>query len=135
MFFLYMLAYGVGEFFLLVFFFIFAYLVTTAGARMDIGIWCGIWFVLTQAWGITLAWLADMWTARQRTAEPVAPKPAADQARLSPKQLNRKFASWVEYESESAHAVLFSSLSMWLSPHFPTLLLWFSLIMTKSRSS
>ena len=59
-------------------------------------------------------------TASAGSTAGVAPKPAADQARPTPGQLNKRFASWVEYSSESAHAVLFSSPGMWLSPHFPT---------------
>ena len=122
--------YYIGELFILFFFFIVAHLVTTAGARMDIGIWCGIWFVLTQAWGVTLGVLAERVTARWhlQAAEPVAPKPA-NQARPTPKQLNRKFASWVEYDSQSAHAVMYSSLGLWLSPHLPSGLVFSSLIM------
>ena len=102
---------------------------TMSVTHVDIGVWLVLWFLLTQAWGVALAWLTDMWTAQRqaRAAQPVAPKPAADQARPTPGQLNKRFASWVEYSSESAHAVLFSSLGMWLSPHFPTILIFLSL--------
>ena len=125
---LYGFAYFVGVVFLVVIFFI-VYLVTISVTHVDIGVWLVLWFLLTQAWAVALAWLTDMWTAQRqaRAAAPVAPKPAADQARPTPAQLNKDFASWVEYSSESAHAVLFSSLGVWLSPHFPTMLIFLSL--------
>jgi hypothetical protein len=107
------------------------YLVTMSVTHVDIGVWLILWFLLTQAWAVALAWLTDMWTAQRqaRAAQPVAPKPAADQARPTPGQLNKRFASWVEYSSESAHAVLFSSLGLWLSPHFPTMLVFLFLFL------
>ena len=85
-------------------------------------------FVLTQAWGVTLGVLAERVTARWhlQAADPVAPKPA-NQTRPTPKQLNRKFASWVEYDTQSAHAVLFSSLGLWLSPHMSSGLIFSSM--------
>ena len=120
--------YFIGAVILFVIFLI-VYFVTMSVTHVDIGVWLVLWFLLTQAWGVALAWLTDMWTAQRqaRAAQPVAPKPAADQARPTPSQLNKRFASWVEYSSESAHAVLFSSLGMWLSPHFPTILIFLSL--------
>ena len=120
--FLYGVVYFIGVVILFVIFLI-VYFVTMSVTHVDIGVWLVLWFLLTQAWGVALAWLTDMWTAQRqaRAAQPVAPKPAADQARPTPGQLNKRFASWVEYSSESAHAVLFSSLGMWLSPHFPTI--------------
>ena len=126
--FLYGFVYFIGVVILFVIFLI-VYFVTMSVTHVDIGVWLVLWFLLTQAWGVALAWLTDMWTAQRqaRAAQPVAPKPAADQARPTPGQLNKRFASWVEYSSESAHAVLFSSLGMWLSPHFPTILIFLSL--------
>ena len=102
--------------------------VTMAVTHVDVGVWCVLWFLSCQAWGITLAWFFADWTAKWQAAEPVTPKPAADQARPTPGQLNKRFASWIEYSSESAHAVLFSSLGVWLSPHAPTILIWYSLL-------
>ena len=95
------------------------YFVTMSVTHVDIGVWLVLWFLLTQAWGVALAWLIDMRTAHRqsRAAEPVAPKPVAEQSRPTVRQLNKRFASWVETSSESAHAVLFSSLGLWLSPH------------------
>ena len=91
--------------------------------------WCVLWFLVRQAWAVALAWLIDMWTARRRAgAAARGPKAGGGQARLSPKAAEQRFASWVEYSSESAHAVLFSSLGMWLSPHFPTILIILSLL-------
>ena len=126
--FLYGFVYFIGVVILFVIFLI-VYFVTMAVTHVDIGVWLVLWFLLTQAWGVALAWLTDRWTAQRqaRAAQPVTPKPAADQARPTPGQLNKRFASWVEYSSESAHAVLFSSLGMWLSPHFPTILIFLSL--------
>ena len=116
--FCYGLVYAVGEFFLVIIYAIVMAVATAAKVRMDVGIWCGIWFVLLQAWGITLGVITERVTVRWNleAAGPVAPKPA-NQARPTPKQLNRKFASWVEYDSQSAHAVMYSSLGLWLSPH------------------
>ncbi len=126
----YFWVYFLGEFIIYIFFTIAIGVETATKSRMDVGIWCGIWFVLTQAWGVTLGVLAERVTARWhlQAAEPVAPKPAK-QARPTPKQLNRKFASWVEYDSQSAHAVMYSSLGLWLSPHLPSGLVFSSLIM------
>jgi len=128
--FCYGLVYAVGEFFLVIIYVIVMAVATAAGVRMDVGIWCGIWFVLTQAWGVTLGVLTERVTVRWNleAAAPVAPKPA-NLARPTPKELNGRFASWVEYDSQSAHAVLFNSLGMWLSPHFPTGLMFFSVMM------
>jgi hypothetical protein len=113
------------------FLFIVIMYIALAATHVDIGVWLVLWFLVTQAWAVALAWFTAEWTAQQqsRVAGPVAPKPAADQARPTPGQLNKRFASWVEYSSESAHAVLFSSLGMWLSPHFPTILIFLSLQM------
>ena len=125
----YFWAYCLGEFFVSLIFIIAIGVETATKSRMDVGIWCGIWFVLTQAWGVTLGVLAERVTARwhSQAAEPVAPKPAADQTRPTPKQLNRKFASWVEYDTQSTHAVLFSSLGLWLSPHMSSGLIFSSM--------
>ena len=129
--FCYGLVYAVGEFFLVIIYAIVMAVATAAKVRMDVGIWCGIWFVLLQAWGVTLGVITERVTVRWNleAAAPVAPKPAADQTRPTPKQLNRKFASWVEHDSQSANAVLFNSLGMWLSPQFPTALMFFSVMM------
>ena len=121
-------AYFVGRIILWIIFIV-VNLVTMSATHVDIGVWCVLWFLVCQAWAVALAWLIYMWTARRRAgaAAPVAPKPAAGQSRPTREQLNKRFASWVEYSSESAHAVLFSSLGMWLSPHFPTILIFLSL--------
>ena len=125
----YGLVYAIGEFFIFIIYAIVYAAATAAKVRMDVGIWCGIWFVLTQAWGVTLGVLTVRVTrGHLQVAAPVAPKPA-NLARPTPKELNRRFASWVEYDSQSAHAVLFNSLGMWLSPHFPTGLMFFSVMM------
>ena len=111
------------------FIFIVIIYITLAVTHVDIGVWLVLWFLVTQLWAVVLALFTAEWTAQQesRVAAHVAPKPAADQARPTPRQLNKRFASWVEYSSESAHAVLFSSLGVWLSPHFPTMLIFLSL--------
>ena len=127
--FCYGLVYAVGEFFLVIIYAIVMAVATAAKVRMDVGIWCGIWFVLLQAWGVTLGVITERVTVQWNleAAAPVAPKPAADQTRPTPKQLNRKFASWVEHDSQSAGTVLFSSLGIWLSPHLPSALIIYAL--------
>ena len=50
----YGLVYAIGEFFIFIIYAIVYAAATAAKVRMDVGIWCGIWFVLTQAWGVTL---------------------------------------------------------------------------------
>ena len=123
-------AYFVGRIILWIIFIV-VNLVTMSATHVDIGVWCVLWFLVCQAWAVALAWLTDMWTAQRQAgaAAPVAPKPVAEQSRPTREQLNKRFASWVEYSSESAHAVLFSSLGMWLSPHFPTFLIFISMHM------
>ena len=116
-------AYFVGRIILWIIFIV-VNLVTMSATHVDIGVWCVLWFLVCQAWAVALAWLIDMRTAHRqsRAAEPVAPKPVAEQARPTPGQLNKRFASWVETSSESVYAVLFSSLGIWLSPHFQMVL-------------
>ena len=128
----FLLWYGAAYFIGLVvvgFIFIVIMYIFLAVTHVDIGVWLVLWFLVCQAWAVALAWFIAGWMAQHesRVAGPVAPKPAVDQARPTPGQLNKRFASWVEYSSESAHAVLFSSLGVWLSPHFPTMLTFLSL--------
>ena len=125
----YLIAYYLGVVLLFAISFLIVYFVTMLVNHTDVGVWLVLWFLVTQVWAIALAWLTNIWwTARQqaRAAEPVAPEPA-NQARPTPKELNRRFASWVEHDSQSAGTVLFSSLGIWLSPHLPSALIIYAL--------
>ena len=51
--------YFIGAVILFVIFLI-VYFVTKSVTHVDIGVWLVLWFLLTQAWGVALAWLTDM---------------------------------------------------------------------------
>ena len=80
------------------------------------------WLILTQLWSLATAVLIHKITEKRGGAERVLPGTAAATVDWSDAAaLDAAFANWVEYDSSSAHAVLHSSLGVWLSPHYPIL--------------
>ncbi|KAH8072798.1 hypothetical protein JL721_3446 [Aureococcus anophagefferens] len=80
------------------------------------------WLILTQLWSLATAVLIHKITEKRGGAEKVLPRTAAATVDWSDAAaLDAAFANWVEYDSSSTHAVLHSSLGVWLSPHYPIL--------------